>query len=355
MKALVLSGGSGTRLRPFSHSMPKQLIPVANKPVLEHVLANIRDLGVIDVGVIVGDRAADISEAVGDGTRSGVRITYLRQERPLGLAHCVRLARDFLGDEDFVMYLGDNMLPAGINEVAEDFAERRPAAHVVVHKVADPSAFGVVELDAAGRVERLVEKPRNPRSDLALIGVYFFTSAIHEAVAAIAPSPRGELEITDAIQWLVARGTPVEATQYGAYWKDVGRVEDVLECNRVLLEGLESRISGAVDDASVLKGPVVIEAGARVTRSLIEGPTIIGPSTVVEDSTVGPYTSLGGHCVLRDTRLETSVALDGAVIAGVRGLSCSLIGRGARVTPATRGLTEHRLIVGDHCRIEVAG
>ncbi|MGQ4403898.1 glucose-1-phosphate thymidylyltransferase [Streptomyces hayashii] len=355
MKALVLSGGSGTRLRPFSHSMPKQLIPVANKPVLEHVLANIRDLGVTDVGVIVGDRAADVSRALGDGTRSGVRITYLRQESPLGLAHCVRLAREFLGDDDFVMYLGDNMLPAGIGQVAAEFTEHRPAAHVVVHKVADPSAFGVVELDSAGRVEHLVEKPRNPHSDLALIGVYFFTPAIHEAVAAIAPSSRGELEITDAVQWLVDQGAPVRATQYSGYWKDVGRVEDVLECNRVLLEGVESRVSGEVDDASVIKGPVVIEEGARVVRSLVEGPTIIGPRSVVEDSTVGPYTTLGAGCVVRGTRLDASIALDGAVITGVRRLSGSLVGREARVALGAQGPAEHRLVVGDHCRIEVTG
>jgi glucose-1-phosphate thymidylyltransferase len=355
MKALVLSGGSGTRLRPFSHSMPKQLIPVANTPVLEHVLANIRELGVTEVGVVVGDRAREISQVLGDGSRLGVRLTYLRQARPLGLAHCVRLARGFLGSDDFVMYLGDNMLPSGVSHIAEEFAARRPAAHVVVHKVADPSGFGVVELEAAGRVERLTEKPEHPRSDLALIGVYFFTAAIHEAVAAITPSPRGELEITDALQWLVERGAPVEATQYNGYWKDVGRVEDVLECNWALLEDLRPRVSGEVDDASVLKGPVVVEEGARVVRSLVEGPTIIGRATVVEDSTVGAYTSLGNDCVVRRSRLDASVALDGATISGVRGLSRSLIGRNAEVASATSSPADHRLIVGDHCRIEVAG
>ncbi|MGW2649816.1 glucose-1-phosphate thymidylyltransferase [Streptomyces sp. NPDC001393] len=355
MKALVLSGGSGTRLRPFSHSMPKQLIPVANTPVLEHVLTNIRALGITEVGVVVGDRATEIRQVLGDGSRLGLHLTYLRQERPLGLAHCVRLARDFLGAEDFVMYLGDNMLPAGVSDIAEEFAARRPAAHVVVHKVENPSQFGVVELDASGRVERLVEKPARPRSDLALIGVYFLTAAIHEAAAAIAPSPRGELEITDALQWLVERGARVEATRYSGYWRDVGRVEDVLECNWALLDGLQSRVSGEVDDASVIKGPVVVEEGARVVRSLVEGPAIIGPATVVEDSTLGPYTSLGGHCVVRGTRLGASVALDGATITGVRGLSHSLIGRDAHVAPAGTDRAEHRLIVGDHCRIEVAG
>ncbi|MFE6856422.1 sugar phosphate nucleotidyltransferase, partial [Streptomyces sp. NPDC057674] len=225
MKALVLSGGSGTRLRPFSYSMPKQLIPIINKPVLEHVLDNVRALGIVDVGVIVGDRGPQIAAAIGDGSRLGLDITYIPQDAPRGLAHTVAVARDFLGDDDFLMYLGDNMLPDGIEEIAADFAAERPAAQLLVHKVADPRAFGVAELGPDGTVERLVEKPAVPRSDLALIGVYFFTPAIHEAVAAIEPSARGELEITDAVQWLVERGAAVRASRYEGYWKDTGRVE----------------------------------------------------------------------------------------------------------------------------------
>ncbi|MET9535586.1 MULTISPECIES: glucose-1-phosphate thymidylyltransferase [unclassified Streptomyces] len=354
MKALVLSGGSGTRLRPFSYSMPKQLIPIANKPVLEHVLENIRDLGVTEIGVIVGDWAPQIQAVLGDGSRLGVRITYIPQDRPTGLAACVSLARPFLGDDDFVMYLGDNMLPEGVGRIAEQFTATRPAAQVVVHKVSDPRAFGVAELDADGRVERLVEKPQNPRSDLALIGVYFFTPAIHEAVASIEPSTRGELEITDAVQWLVTHGAEVKASEYGGYWKDTGRVEDVLECNRKLLDGLKPRIDGEVDPASVLIGPVVVEAGARVIRSRIEGPVIIGAGTVVEDSHIGPHTSIGKECVLSGTHIDYSIALDGAMVSQVRGLYGSLIGRSASVGPADIGTTHHRLVVGDHTRVEVA-
>ncbi|WP_331765273.1 glucose-1-phosphate thymidylyltransferase (plasmid) [Streptomyces sp. NBC_01384] len=354
MKALVLSGGSGTRLRPFSYSMPKQLIPIANKPVLEHVLENIRDLGVTEVGIIVGDRAAQISAALGDGSRLGLRLTYIPQEQPLGLAHCVTIAREFLGDDDFVMYLGDNMLPDGVKEIAREFAQNRPAAQIVVHKVADPRAFGVAELDTEGRVERLVEKPEQPISDLALIGVYFFTPAIHEAVGAIAPSARGELEITDAIQWLVASAAEVTASVYDGYWKDTGRADDVLDCNRKLLEGLVHSVRGEVDEDSVLIGPVVVEEGARVTGSRIVGPAVIGAGSLVEYSHIGPNTSIGRNCVLSHTHLDSSIALDGATVTEVRGLHGSLIGRMASIGPADVGTAHHRLVVGDHTRIEVA-
>ncbi|MGW6582575.1 glucose-1-phosphate thymidylyltransferase [Streptomyces globisporus] len=354
MKALVLSGGSGTRLRPFSYSMPKQLIPIANKPVLEHVLENVKELGVTEIGVVVGGRLSQIQTVFGDGSDLGVRITYIEQEAPLGLAHCVSLARPFLADDDFVMYLGDNMLPEGVKPIAEEFTADRPDAQVVVHKVADPRAFGVAELDAEGGVERLVEKPQQPRSDLALIGVYFFTSAIHEAVAAIEPSARGELEITDAIQWLVTHGRDVRASVYDGYWKDTGRVDDVLECNRELLDGLRPSVDGEVDAVSTLVGRVVVERGARVIGSRIEGPAIIGAGTVVTDSRIGPYTSIGKDCVLTDTDIEYSIALDGATVSEVRGLRSSIIGRFASVGPAGQDTPHHRLVVGDHTRVEVA-
>ncbi|MFI7047618.1 glucose-1-phosphate thymidylyltransferase [Streptosporangium sandarakinum] len=339
MKALVLSGGSGTRLRPFSYSMPKQLIPIANKPVLEHVLENIRDLGVTEVGVIVGGWAAEIAGVIGDGSRLGVRVTYIPQDRPLGLAHCVGLARPFLGDDDFVMYLGDNMLPDGVEAIAEEFRTGRPAAQVVVHRVADPRAFGVVELDRDGAVRRLVEKPARPRSDLAMVGVYFFTARIHDAVAAIRPGARGELEITDAIQWLVDQGSAVRASEYRGYWKDTGRAEDVLECNRRLLAELGDR--------------VVLGPGARVVRSVIEGPAIIGANTLIEDCHLGPDVSIGQDCVLRRTRLADSIVLDGATISEVPGLYGSMIGRSAVVMPADREKVQHRLLVGDHTRVEL--
>jgi glucose-1-phosphate thymidylyltransferase len=353
VKALVLSGGAGTRLRPFSYSMPKQLIPIANKPVLEHVLGNLRALGVTEIGIIVGDWGQEIAAVLGDGSKFGAKITYLRQDEPLGLAHCVAIARDFLGDDDFVMYLGDNMLPQGIVDIGAAFEADRPAAQVVVYKVPDPRAFGVAELNHDGSVRRLVEKPQHPVSDLALMGVYFFTSAIHQAVDAIEPSARGELEITDAIQWLVTQGADVRASEYGGYWKDTGTVDDVLDCNRELLDGLRPFVVGEVDDDSVIIGPVILEPGARVVRSKIEGPAIIGAGTLVQDSQVSPHTSVGRDCELRDTSIGYSIVLDGATVAGVRGVQGSLIGRGATVGSADIG-GHHRLVVGDHTRVEVA-
>ncbi|MGW0313478.1 glucose-1-phosphate thymidylyltransferase [Streptomyces flavidovirens] len=354
MKALVLSGGSGTRLRPFSYSMPKQLMPIANRPVLEHVLENIRALGVSEVAVVVGDGGPQIRAALGDGARLGLRITYIRQEQPLGLAHCVKLARDYLGDDDFVMYLGDNMLPQGVTDIAEDFRTLRPCAQVVVHKVADPRAFGVAEVAVDGRVTRLVEKPEQPRSDLALTGVYFFTPAIHEAIDSITPSARGELEITDAIQWLVSSGATVAAREYTGYWKDTGRVEDVLDCNRELLDGVSRSVGGHVDAESLLIGPVVVEPGAGIVRSRIVGPAIVGAGSLVIDSQVGPYTSIGRDCRIKDSGLDRSIVLDGASVSRVPALRGSLIGRSAAVTSADAGGAHHRLVVGDHTRVEVA-
>ncbi|MEU2915687.1 glucose-1-phosphate thymidylyltransferase [Streptomyces massasporeus] len=354
MKALVLSGGSGTRLRPFSYSMPKQLIPIANKPVLEHVLENIRDLGIVDVGVIVGDLGPQIAEVMGDGSRLGLRIAYIQQSEPLGLAHCVRLAQPFLGADDFVMYLGDNMLPDGIADMDRTFRTERSAAHLAVHKVPDPRMFGVAELDDARRVRRVVEKPRQPLSDLALIGVYFFTPAIHRAVDAITPSTRGELEITDAIQWLISNGHDVTASEYTGYWKDTGRTDDVLDCNRRQLEQIRSDTAGEVDAASVLAGQVIVEAGARVIRSRVDGPVVIGAGTVIEDSHIGPGTSIGRECAVHDTVVTDSIVLDGASIRGVPGLRGSLIGRGATIGVGRPGDTHHRLVVGDHTRIVVA-
>lgn len=350
MKGLVLAGGSGTRLRPLTHSMPKQLIPLANRPVLEHVLANVRALGVTEVGIVVGDWAEQIAAVIGDGARLGLRVTYVRQSRPLGLAHCVRLARPFLGEDDFVMYLGDDVLADGVGNAAADFRRDRPDAQVVVQKVADPSRFGIVELDVDGAVRGLAEKPAEPRGDLALVGVYFFTAAVHAAVDRVRPGPRGELEITDAIQWLVEHGHRVGVSRYDGFWRDAGRPEDLLECNRRLLAGLALRVAGTVDAESRLTGAVVVEAGARVLRSRIDGPVVVGAGSRIEDSRLGPNTAVGRDCRVVSARLADAIVLDGASIASARGLAGSLIGRHAVV----EGVEGRRLLVGDHARIEPA-
>jgi glucose-1-phosphate thymidylyltransferase len=352
VKALVLAGGTGSRLRPFSYSMPKQLIPVAGKPVLLRCLEDIKAAGVTDLGVIVGPRAAEIEAAVGSGAELGLNVTYIPQDSPRGLAHCVHIAASFLGDEDFIMYLGDNVVADGIAGLAEEFRASRPAAQLIVAKVADPSSYGIAELDSDGQVLRVVEKPSEPCSDLALIGVYFFTAAVQEAVRSVGPSGRGEYEITDAIQWLIGAGHPVRARELSGYWKDTGRVEDVLDCNRVLLDSAKGRLDGDVDGASTLVGEVVVEAGAWVIASTVIGPAIVGAGTVVAASEVGPHVTVGRDCLLAGTSVKDSIILDDVHIRQVRGIRGSLIGRSAQVHNVAGG-DGYRLLVGDHATVQV--
>jgi glucose-1-phosphate thymidylyltransferase len=334
--------------------MPKQLVPVANRPVLLHCLDRLREAGIREVAIIISaERGKAIQDAVGDGSQLGLSVTYIFQDAPLGLAHCVSISREFLGDEDFVMYLGDNILAGTIACMAERFAAERPAAQVVVTKVPDPSEFGVAEVGAGGRVLRLVEKPKTPVSDLALIGVYFFTPQIHEAVRNIKPSWRGELEITDAIQWLVSQGSHVQATEFTGYWKDTGRIDDLLECNRVLLESTERRLAGDIDAESEIIGAVAIEPGARVIRSKIVGPAVIGAGSVVVDSYVGQYTALGSTCVLAGAGIEYSIVLDHVSVRQVRSIYGSLIGRSSEVTLSDGEDARHRLVIGDDTKVEV--
>ncbi|MEV6054832.1 glucose-1-phosphate thymidylyltransferase [Streptomyces sp. NPDC052107] len=354
MKALLLSGGSGTRLRPITHTSAKQLVPVANKPVLFYGLEAIAEAGITQVGIIVGDTAEEIRAAVGDGSAFGLDVTYIPQAAPLGLAHAVLIAREFLGDDDFVMYLGDNFVVGGITDLVDAFRGQRPDAQILLTKVPDPAAFGVAELDAAGQVIGLEEKPRHPKSELALVGVYLFSPAIHEAVRSVQPSGRGELEITDAIQWLIDAGRDVRSTIISGYWKDTGNVTDMLEVNRSVLETLERRIDGTVDDDSEIIGRVRIEPGAKVTGSRIVGPVVVGANTVITDSYVGPFTSIAGGCRIDDSEIEYSIVLRDSSVSGVRRVEASLIGRNVEVTPAPRKPAAHRLVLGDHSKVQIS-
>ncbi|WP_217249437.1 glucose-1-phosphate thymidylyltransferase [Streptomyces sp. AC602_WCS936] len=353
MKALVLSGGAGTRLRPFTHTSPKQLVPVANKPVLYYVLEAIAEAKITEVGVVVGDTADEIRAAVGDGSRFGLDVTYLPQHAPLGLSHAVLIARDFLGDDDFVMYLGDNFLVGGIAPLVEEFTAERPDARILLTRVSDPTAFGVAELDTDGRVVGLEEKPAKPKSDLALVGVYLFTPAVHEAVRAIRPSARGELEITDAIQWLIDTRHDVRSTTVSGYWKDTGNVADMLEANRSVLDGIGAGVEGTVDAGSELVGRVRVDAGAEVRGSRIVGPAVIGAGTVISGSYVGPYTSVAENCRIEDSEIEFSIVLQDSRLDGVRRVQASLIGRNVTVTPAPHTPKAHRLILGDHSKVQI--
>lgn len=354
MKALVLAGGAGTRLRPITYTSAKQLVPVANKPVLFYVLEDLRDAGITDVGVVVGDTAPAIQAAVGDGSKFGLDVSYIHQEAPLGLAHALLVSREFLAGEDFVMYLGDNFIVGGIKDLVADFAEHRPDAQIMITHVADPRALGVAELDHEGRVVRLVEKPARPKSNYALVGVYLFTPAVHEGVRGLTPSPRGELEITEAIQWLIDNGRRVKSTVITGYWKDTGNVVDMLEVNRQVLESLEPKQLGDVDEVSELIGRVAIEEGAQVTGSRIVGPAIIGAGTRVADSYIGPFSSVAEDCTIVDSELQYSIVLQGSLIQGVRRIDGSLIGRNVKVTPAARIQKAHRLVLADHSEVQIS-
>ncbi len=354
MKALVLAGGTGTRLRPITHTFAKQLLPVANKPVLFYGLEAIAGTGITDVGIVVGDTARAIEAAVGDGSAFGIRTTYIRQDAPRGLAHAVLVAGDFLGDDDFVMYLGDNFIVGGITHLTEEFRAARPDAQIMLTQVANPQEFGVAELDGSGQVVGLEEKPRQPKSDLALVGVYMFTPAIHEAVRDLKPSWRGELEITEAIGWLIDHGKTVRSTTITGYWKDTGNVTDMLEVNRLVLEGLEPRQDGTTGAECEIIGRVVIEAGAHVSGSRIVGPAIIGAGTKVTGSYIGPFTAIGQDCVIEETEIEYSILLRGASIRGVRRIQASLIGHDAEVTPAPTVPRVHRLVLGDHSMVQIS-
>ena len=352
MKALVLSGGAGTRLRPITHTSAKQLIPVANKPILFYGLESLTDAGIREVAIVVGQTADEVRAACGDGSRWGLSITYIEQDEPRGLAHAVLVARDFLGDDDFVMYLGDNVLLEGVTRFVEEFERHRPNAQIFLARVREPERFGVAVLEG-DRVVRLVEKPKERISDLALVGVYLFDRTVHEAIERLEPSWRGELEITDAIQGLIDSGRTVRPESVSGWWKDTGKLEDLLEANRLMLSALEPTIEGEVDDRSTLVGRVVVERGAKISRSVIRGPAIVGEDTIVEDSLVGPNASIYHGCVVSGSQIEDSIVMERCHIEDVRGLAQSLLGKDVEVRRGTERPSMYRVMVGDQSRVEL--
>ncbi|MEX1142176.1 MAG: glucose-1-phosphate thymidylyltransferase [Thermoleophilaceae bacterium] len=353
MKGLILSGGKGTRLRPITHTSAKQLVPVANKPVLFYGIEAMAAAGIEEVGIIIApETGGEIRDVAGDGSAFGVRITYIEQDEPLGLAHAVLTAADFLGDSPFVMYLGDNLLRNGITALVETFASERPDALILLTPVPDPEHYGVAEL-ADGRVARLVEKPADPKTDLALVGVYMFTSSILEAARAIEPSARGELEITDAIQWLVDGGRRVDPHIVHGWWKDTGQVHDMLEANRLILDDIEERHDGEVVDSRV-EGRVCIEKGARLERATVRGPAIIGAGARVTDAYIGPYTAIGDDVSIRNAELEHSIVLAGSSVCDLDSrVEASLIGRNVKIGRGPVVPRAYRFVVGDNAEISI--
>jgi glucose-1-phosphate thymidylyltransferase len=353
LKGLVLSGGKGTRLRPITHTSAKQLVPVANKPVLFYGLEAMAAAGIRQVGIIIAPETGEaIRDATGDGSRFGIEITYIEQDEPKGLAHAVLTAEPFLGRQPFVMYLGDNLLKDGITELVESFKRSEPDALILLTPVPDPEMYGVAELDG-DRVRRLIEKPAEPPSDLALVGVYMFSPVIFEAARTIGPSKRGELEITDAIQKLIDQGLRVDPHVVRGWWKDTGRLEDILEANRLILEDLKTRVEGELVDAHV-EGRVVIEPGARLERTLVRGPAIIGAGARLTDAYVGPYSAIDEDVIIERAEVEHSIVMAGSTICDLAGrMEASLIGSHVTIRRNNALPKAYRFMIGENSEVEI--
>jgi glucose-1-phosphate thymidylyltransferase len=350
MRGLILSGGRGTRLRPITYTSAKQLVPVANKPILFYGLEALAASGVTEIGIVVGDTHQEIRDAVGDGGRWGVRVTYIPQAAPLGLAHAVLTAEDFLRGDPFIMYLGDNLIREPLAPLVASFRAEAPAAQILLAKVPNPQEFGVAVL-AGERVVRLVEKPAAPPSDLALVGVYMFGDHVFDAARAIRPSGRGELEITDAIQYLIDHGHRVRPHVIEGWWKDTGKLDDLLEANRMVLDTLEARVDGLVE-GSEISGRVVVEAGARVVRSVVRGPAIIGRDAVIDNAYVGPFTAIGDGVHIRGSEVEHSIILEGSSLTDVGArIESSLLGRNVQVYRAATKPRAYNLMLGDRSQV----
>ncbi len=353
MKALILSGGKGTRLRPITHTGAKQLVPVANKPILFYTLEAIRLAGITDIIIIVGDTHEEIEAAVGDGSRWDAKVTYIRQEAPLGLAHAVKIAQDAIGKEPFVMYLGDNLIRDGITGFVKDYVSSGANSQILLAKVPRPQEFGVAVLEG-DRVVKLIEKPKEPPSDLALVGVYMFDHTVFEAVNAIQPSARGELEITDAIQYLIDHNYRVASKIITGWWKDTGKLEDMLEANRVVLDTIEAEILGEVDAESQIAGRVKLGTGSRVVRSTVRGPAVIGEGCLIEDSYVGPYTSLNNGAAVVHSEIEHSIVLEDSRIVSIGSrMEDSLIGRNVTIRKDSCKPSAYRMMLGDNSEVSV--
>lgn len=354
MKGLILSGGFGTRLRPLTYTGAKQLIPVANKPIIYYGIEALARAGIEEIGIVVGTTAQEVEQAVGNGSRWGISIRYIQQEAPLGLAHAIKISREFLDDDSFVMYLGDNILREGINEFVKNFDTNHPSSLILLTKVSNPREFGVAVIDEQGTVRQLIEKPEKPPSNLALVGVYIFDQHIHTAVDNIKPSWRNELEITDAIQWLLDNDHKVESHMVQGWWKDTGKPDDIIEANLLVLEDISPAQNGHVED-STLNGRIRTEKGSIIRNSVMRGPIIIGENARIENSYIGPFSSIGDRAVIENSEIECSVIMEGATLKNVeKRIDRSIIGKNAVINVIDQSPRTHKFILGDQSYIEIA-
>ena len=353
MKALITAGGKGTRLRPLTHTQNKHMLAIANKPILHYALEKVVAAGITEIGIVTHQEGTEVKEAIGDGSQWNVKITYIPQEAPLGLAHVVKISQDFIGDDSFIFYLGDNMVVGELKPFIDTFEKSGSNCHLTLSRVKDPERFGVPEI-RDGHIIGIEEKPQNPKSEFAVSGIYIYDKNIFTAVNNIVPSQRGELEISDAHQYLLDNGFKISYSEITGWWKDTGKPEDILEANRLVLEHTAGKNDGAIDKESVITGEVVVETGASIINSVVRGPVVIGRNTKIENSYVGPFTSIGSNCLIRESEVEFSIVLDSCEIdhVGVR-IENSLLGTGARVVKATSRPQTHRFMVGDQSLIEI--
>jgi glucose-1-phosphate thymidylyltransferase len=353
LKGLVLSGGKGSRLRPFTFTNAKQLVPIANKPVIFYTIEQLVEAGITEIGIVVGDTGEQVTAAIGDGSQFGARTTFIQQDAPLGIAHAVATARDFLGDSPFVLYLGDNFVMGGIQSYVEKFTANTSASQIMLHPVPNPEAFGIAEM-SDGRVSRIVEKPRKPQSNLAVVGIYMFDPAVHDVISGLSPSWRGELEITDAIQGLIDRGLTVDAEVMDRYWIDTGKMDDMLNANRMVLSAMSPRCDGTIDEKSRIHPPVVIESGATVEDSVLRGPLVIGRDTAIVNSYIGPNTSIDARCQIVGCRIEDSIVMEDSRLEHLHWpVAKSMIGRFVELQGGHNAGGTYSLTLGDHSRIEM--
>ena len=353
MKALITAGGHGTRLRPITHTQNKHLIPIANKPILSYALEYVKEAGIREVGIITNKDSSEVSNVYGDGRQMGLSITYIPQEKPSGLADCVRIAEPFLGDEPFIFYLGDNIIVGGIKRFVNEFNVNKSNCHLVLAKVPDPERFGVPEI-RDNRIVRIDEKPKQPRSDYAVTGIYIYDSSIFKAVNSIKPSARGELEISDAHQFLIEEGLAITYSEITGWWKDTGKPNDLLEANRLVLDNINTNISGTVDKQSQISGRVIIKEGCEIQNSNIRGPVIIGAGTKIINAYIGPYTSIEQNCKVKNSEIEYSIISEECEIMDQKiRIEASLLGKDVKIIEAKSKPFTNRFIIGDQSFVEI--